>query len=442
MTSPHASTPGGTGILPVTVHNVTGRMPVLPVALVCALAPFVTGSCWPGWDFLFDVTPSREHRVEDLRVLAIRLEPASVVFSPNFARDGGDPFTLRVNPVLFDPRGGDIDIEVSLCVASGDFFSPCASIGGDVVRRTVTADANDVLGIVEMEETFTLTHDTIVDLFDAAGVAPTSIGGVRAGVVVNVSRAFDGKRERERAELLFPVEVDPFGAGSTPEIFTESGVADCRDEPEGTCSPGAVDEPVCGNGVVEAPFEQCDPPDGSTCDEGCFAFDFCQAAAAPVCIEPVAVNTRPLITGALLSDDVDFIPDDPPRVDVGGVIELTPGVPRFVLIESLAFTEPETAQPAFAENFCPEGSPGRRTFFECGLLPEQVNQRVYISDQRAELVGLSPDEPFFGNPQFGPGSVGVMFAADTPSGTREPLVLVLSDSDGGMDLALFTLEAR
>ena len=71
-----------------------------------------------------------------------------------------------------------------------------------------------------------------------------------------------------------------------------------------------------------------------------------------------------------------------------------------------------------------------------------MNQRVYISDQRAELVGLSPDEPFFGNPQFGPGSVGVMFAADTPSGTREPLVLVLSDSDGGMDLALFTLEAR
>lgn len=399
-----------------------------------------TGSCWPGWDFLFDVTPSREHRVEDLRVLAVRIEPASIVFSPDYARNGGDPLTLRVNPVLFDPRGGDIDVEVALCVGNPDGFSPCTSFGGDVVRRTVTTDANDPLGIAELDATFTLSHDDIVDMFDAAGVPPTRIGGMRGGVVVNVSRSFDGKAERERAELLFSLEIDPFGAGSTPELFEESGGLDCRGEPEGTCTIGGTDTPVCGDGVVEPPFEQCDPPVEGVCDEGCFAFDFCQVPATPVCIEPVTINHRPVITGAFIVPDVNSFPDDTtPHVDVGGVIELTPGEPAFVVLSIDTTLTQDSAQFAFTESFCPEGSPGRRTVFECGLVSETITQRVYIADQKAELVPQFDGEQFF-NPQFGP--VGVVFAADTPAGTQEPLVLVASDSDGGMDVATFIIEAR
>jgi hypothetical protein len=410
----------------------------------CAVAPLTGAGCWPGWDFLFDVTPSREHRVEDLRVLAVKLEPASIVFTPAFAAGDEDrEFALRVQPVLFDPRGGDIDVDISLCVSANDGFSPCSSLpGSEVVRTTVTARTEDPLGIVELDESFTLSRALIVSMFESAGVSPTSIGGINAGVVVNVGRTFNGKRERERAELLFPVEVDPFGAGTSPALFEASGAVDCTGEPEGTCFIDGGEESVCGDGVVEG-FEQCDPPEEGVCDEGCFAFDFCQAAPTPVCVSPVAVNTSPAITGALVVDEGGTLPGpESLRVDVGGVIELTPGVPRFVTVESPQLVNPEVFQPAFAQTFCPEGSPGRRTFLECGLLPEELNTRVYIADARAELVGSIPEEGFFGNPQFGGGSTGVMFAADTPSGTREPLVLVLSDGAGGMDLALFTLEAR
>jgi hypothetical protein len=433
---------------PRTSGGMTGGPPVLHVVrnialFACALAgPLATASCWPGWDFLFDQTPSREHRVEDLRVLAIELEPASIVFTPTFARDGGAPFTLQVRPVIFDPRGGDIDVDVSLCFTNNDGISPCASIGGEVVRRTVTASSDDPLGIVELDETFTISHEVIVDLFDVAGVPITTIGGVHAGVVVNVSRVLDGKRERERAELFFPVEVDPFGEGTTPELFAESAGDDCSDEPEDVCFPGQEQEPECGNGIVEPPFEQCDPPEPGVCDE-CFAIDFCQAAASTICIEPVAVNTRPLITAVFVLGNGEVFPNEnTPRIEPGGTIELTPGERRFVFADSPSLLTPELAQPAFSQTFCPEGSPGRRTSLECGLVPESLNQRVYVGDARAELVGSFPGEEFFGNPQFGPAPVGVMFAADTPPGTREPLVVVLSDGDGGMDLALFTLEAR
>lgn len=446
------------------------RAPV--VFSVCAA--LASTGCWPGWDFLFDQTPSREHRVEDARVLSVSLEPASLVLSPAFlatGQGGAAPAlpTLRIRPAIFDPRGGDIDVDIAVCVAaptvSFDGFAsvgPCEAVAeAGSFHATLTvpvdgdgdpdADPAQRLGQLEIDETFELSHEAIVALFAAAGVPPTQVGGIRPSVVVNISRVFDGRRERERAELPFRIQVDPEGEGATPALFTDSNVLDCREIENDGCFPTDVPAAECGNGVVEVP-EQCDPPDdGVTCFEGCFAADVCAVAPQPVCVSlPVVPNTRPVIASLLVADELNFEdggldPDDAEQIDVGGVIALRPGQPRFLALPDM-FSLAESRQLSFVDaSFCPPGSPGAsRAALQCGAFPEEMNARWYIADGRAELGssfdGLAGFGAFF-NPTFGE-PIGVMFSEGTPVGTREPLVVVLADGDGGMDIATFTLAAE
>jgi hypothetical protein len=413
------------------------------LAALLALAP--VASCWPGWDFIFDQTPSREHRLEDLRVLAVLAEPAALAIPAAFVLDGPEPppLELEITPFIFDPRGGDVDVALGLC-ASGLEGIPCAA-GDDApsFSKTVRADAEDPLGRVDVRATLRLDRAQLRALYRQAGVAIDSARNVNLSVVVNVARDFGGKRERESAVLTLDMRLDALDpalpAAVRERALASAGLVDCAELESDGCAPSlGPAEPTCGDGLVEG-FEECDPPDGTTCDESCFALDICHAARRPVCFQPLK-NSRPLIEGLIALSPQGPIPEGAPTVARGGVIRLRSGTTTFFApTPNVSQAEPRLEGLTF---FCPEGTPGEEPFMACGF--ERVSWRAYVLDRRAELFDpdAPPGQPFVGNTSGGLFPFGVAFLEGTAPGTREPLVVVVADQRGGMDLAVFTLEAE
>lgn len=418
------------------------------------LAP-LSSSCWPGWDFLFDQTPSREHRLEDLRVLGAALEPAAVAVPPALVlADAAEPppLELTVRPFVFDPRGGDVEIGVRLC-AHADPFLPCVPTAADVPSfgGSFPADASDPLGRVDVVTTLALDRAAVRALYAEAGVEPLSLQTVALDVVMDVSRTVDGRRERESAVLAVMMTLDAFGRGLPGDVrdavLAEANAIDCTGLENDGCFPRLLDypvEPICGDLILEF-GEQCDPPDGATCDERCQALDVCFAELSPVCLQPLK-NARPQLAGLRITEQSAFPTDEPPDVLPGEVIRVAPAQSVFVMpagTEALI----ESYQTSFPQG-CPPDSPAGAVTLSCGHL-ELVSWRAYVLDGAAELTApVDETGAYVGNVPGGfsdtgfAAPVGVSFRDGTAAGTREPLIVVLADGRGGMDLQVFTLEAE
>lgn len=416
----------------------------------------LVGSCWPGWDFICDPTPSREHRIEDLRVLAIEVEQPSVLVPPGLLFDDAppaEPIEVRVMPRVFDPRGGGpIDVTFSVCVA-GPFFiaagPPCpAALSFGSAR--VEADAGAPLGPVpNLEAMLRLDAEQARALYRDAGFHGGALGVLPLQIVVGVSRAIDGRVERESAFLPWFVQLDAL----SPDMPSAALEALLRSEGALSCDPGAPDacsfdvEPVCGDGVVTRP-ESCEPPGSERCDEYCYTDDPCllAAGAGAVCLRPPVLPPLPRIGGLVLASAGDgFFPNIVPDVERGGVIDVELGRSLYlapaVLIDEVTPTWQRTWP---ANEACAEGTPGASAHLQCDEgFPANVTFRFYVGDGAAELV--APGDPatgFWGNQGGGYEAAAVAFADGTAPGTEEPLVVVIASDRGAMDTATFTLVAR
>ena len=85
------------------------------------------------------------------------------------------------------------------------------------------------------------------------------------------------------------------------------------------CAPPVYDGAVCGNGIVEG-SEQCDPPDGTTCDESCQAI----TSDPPVCGNGIVEGSEQCDPpdGTTCDESCQTITSDPP-VCGDGIIEGT-----------------------------------------------------------------------------------------------------------------------
>ncbi len=429
----------------------TSPRPAAALAALAAAAALGASSCWPGWSSIFDQTPSAEHRVQDLRVLAVVAEPASILLPSAFITGAAEPapFTLKVTPAIFDPRGGDIDVVISICGARPFPQQGCATpaVALPAFSGTFPADAHKPLGPVDVSTTLRLSRAQVLELFlesgsDALGVAPADVR-----VVVEVARTVGGVRERESAVLGMSMQTDLFDGGIAPDeraaLIAASGGSDCGDSPA-DCFPAADSDPVCGDGIVEA-GEDCDPPTPDVCDEQCFALSPCAFSPPSACTFPPTTNAAPVLfglrTGAHARDPgdgtVDAAAGDTLEVPVGGTLDIAPTVEADAeQFQGLVGNVGDPRQ-------CPAGTPGLLPHLDCPT-SETLSWRVYVSDGKADVVGPADATGTFTGNIFLPVEqpVTVAFAAGTAAGTKEPLAVVLGDGRGGMAIQQFTLVAR
>ncbi|MDP2344189.1 MAG: hypothetical protein Q8O67_24740 [Deltaproteobacteria bacterium] len=397
---------------------------VVVVVVVCC------AGCWPDWAKLFDTTPSREHRVEDLRVLAIRAEPAAFTVALD-----GTVADVVVTPAIYDPRGGQVTMHIGVC-GPPSVFRSCTEIPVDVRTADLDVDATHPLGRVrDTATTIRLTADDVRALL-LPSASQLSVVPLQVSVVVDVSRRGAGDLiERERATLSLPLRLDP----RTATAIDDERVRLCADPADprenGLCL-GIGVAGTCGDGVVDD-NESCDPPDGDRCRDDCVSRDPCARVGPVPCLERLPPNLPPRITGFDTDPERELFTlhtsaEGMADVAAGGlVVASRGGTIRFAPIVDVdgAFDLlQEFPLPSF------DGRCGVQVRGGCAG-QEAPSVRFYARDGRFDFLvrntGIPVNES--GN------TIGELAIKDTAETRDEVVVVVVSDGRGGLDFAELTL---
>ena len=466
-------------------------------ALVAVVVVALASSCWPGWATILDQRPSTEHIVEDLRVLAIVVEPAGVVLPPAVVvADDDAAVEIVARPAIFDPRPGPIDVTVLLGVVvppSPTSFLPSApaptalpSVAPVELRVDAPGVGVDPTGALPpIEARFVLDGAALREAYALRGEAAGALAPVSLAVVVRVRREELFAVETETATVAFDVRVDPRPAAWPPALadaragaLASAHATECDEEEQLQCfadddvPPPAELPAFCGDGLVTGD-ETCDPPGegacpfncGSVCgdgqrqegeacdwalDEGCTQScepDPCSGGSfptPPVCLlTPVEQNERPRVVGFAIDQPVSF--DGSPAiadVDVGATVTVAPG--RSIALRAALEDAPtlggQTHDLQFFSQTC------ALPIAACARLQGAPVARYYVLDenarlQRADSVGLSPEQT---GPINAGEQLGVVFTPPSTAlvGDRFPIVVVAADGVGGMDLAAIVVEVR
>ncbi len=392
--------------------------------------------CWSGWQTLLDTTPSKEHRIEDLRVIAIRAEPASFYVDA----DGSVPDVV-VTPFVYDPRGGAVALQIGLC-APASFSQPCVDVPIEVRSVVLAADEHHPLGrVTDTTATLSLTPRLLSTLLSSSS-SSLSVVPVPITIVVDVTKPGTDPVERERATLTLPLRLDPRTVNSVSEDTAVRLCADPADPGENAVCFGGSPPGPCGDGVVDA-NESCDPPDGDRCGDDCLRHDACAPAtrgSAP-CLERLPPNEPPLITGFDLNPsartfDVATSDQDVADVDVGAVAEVEPQPSlRIAPVVDVAgaFDEVQEFFAAPLEPWC-ESQP-----VAACLSREAPSLRFYVPDGPFDLVAAEPNQPVN---QSGNAQAELAIPRAARRGDEVVVVVVASDGRGGLDVAELTLRLR
>ena len=400
------------------------------VVVVVVVAAFASG-CWPEWAKLFDVTPSREHRVEDLRVLGIRAEPAAFYVG----RDGsaGD---VVITPFIYDPRGGEITMRIGLC-ALPSVFDSCVDVPIEVRSASLIANGQHPLGRVD--DAVTTLRLGPADVQELVALTTASLSGVPifVTVVVDVTRPGADPAERERATLTLPLRLDP---SRVDDVSQDPGVRLCvdpADPVENAVCLGEALPGLCGDAVVDA-GESCDPPDGALCSAECLSSDPCAVFGSPPCLERLPANMPPRIVGFDTDPgEEDFalrVADQGFDVVAGGAIEFTRG-------QTLRFGPVVDVEGAFdpVQDFFPPSFDRRCEALLTAACPtfEVPSVRFYVRDGRFDLevnTGGAVNET--GN------TIAELSVGEDTEAKDEVVVVVVSDSRGGLDVVELTVRLR
>ena len=385
------------------------------------LSLLMAASCWPGWDFACDPTSSGEHRVLDLRVLALEVDRPNVLLAPGLLFNdapAAEAVTVQVVPRVFDPRGGGpIDVSLSVCAAtpfSPRMGAPCPDGARQLASLRADADAASPLGeVAGLEVDFTLDHELARALFAEAGRPEGSLGVQLFEIVLSVSRRVDGRVERESAYVPWFVQLDALsGAMPAERLFTLLDVEHAM-----LCA-GAE-----GDGCATQEIPGCEP-----------------VCAVPPVLPPVpaltGLNRSVASGGYAINEEADFPPGGTIGVPVRERLYLTPVI-------AIGEDTPTLQWSFLAAGQCAEDPPEGATRLQCNSgFPANLAARFYVGDGAADLVAPGdPTSGYWGN-QGAREAVAVAFDEDTPAGTEEPLVVVIAGDRGAMTSAVFTLVAE
>lgn len=394
------------------------RLPLVVVTSLCALA----AACA---DF------DREDRIEDLRVLAVRTEPAEILYHPFYALlppDQRPPFLalpsydVDVEVFAYDPRGGRFVISTQLCpIGAGTCldFDPADALAGEP-----DASAPDLLAVHEprveelelpsaderddpsgriptMGYSFTLTPAVVDSLIPntASGQPIPSFFAELPRFVVDVQNDSVGEIPRETAYKRLPVQLDVAHPDLPADFLDTFGQI--------------LGVQYCDSVIPDEEFEE-----GRT-----------------DCVEPRGPNLNPDLLGFDLDDD-----DDLPALDDEGI--------RFAETSDLGRSSLLRVPRGGHINLTPVFPPGDQQHYQV-LSYEVDSQELFIENRWEDYVvswyttrGDVSDPLTDIQLDRHLGVTWQLPREDVESGERDTIVAVVRDQRGGTTVAKVVVEYR
>ncbi len=370
----------------------------------------------------------REDRIEDMRVLAIKTEPAEILYSPLFLtpaaqRPPGFPLPsidVNVEVFAFDPRGGHVKTTTQLCPAgAGDstcrLYDPTADLAAEpaaarpdiealLTQQTVEGDiASDATPVGRVQpSTFTMHFSpAVMDFFipDASDGTPTpSIFPLLPRFVVQEDNtdADPATVVSERAFKRIPISLDLTSADLPPDVVANLA--------------RGLGIELCAAPIPDSEFDK-------------------QGRAS--CLERRVPNNNPGLVGFRLEPDpANLTPDTAtddvvqPDVGVGSVLGVKPG-------DTIALTPVFTADSVERYQVVSFDVETSKIILLNRVEDLACNWYTTRGNTQGSLTAL----------QFGAtlGNVWTL-PADAQPGERDSIVMVVLDQRGGTAVGEITVE--
>jgi hypothetical protein len=458
------------------------------------------GGCIGEWIQYFEQigafgTFDDEYRVQDLRVLALEVEPPELRFPPEvLTLDVDDPVFAALPPVrvrvegyAYDPRGSEVAVELQLCAGPrSDFFSSddpfgganvnvCASSGStsdlppDVAalllpqRRTVVADVDEPGGrLPGLVWDLELGPRVLRELALRGGDELPTLDGVEVEVVMRVSTREHGELEAEWAVMPIVARPDLFADDADPQArqdaLDRANAEVCETSYEPSDDPPSPDEPppgaaperdcidpaylfvedpdsppVCGNGVIERD-EHCEPEFAEFFPFECG--DDC-LFTAPVCERScyfvLPPNTRPTVHGVDVVGFVDYEPrrSDDANADVSSGGEVSASPGDVVRLQAVLGDERELRQNTIG------GADGFGPRGPAAVFEEHQSMGWYVVGPLGAIVEPTAQGAFVD--QGFTGAIGYSTPVERSAGDEDSVFLVVTDDRGGSTMSRFTI---
>lgn len=357
----------------------------------------------------------REDRIEDLRVLAVRTEPAEILYSPIYAvlpseqRPPLPTTDVQVEVFAFEPRGGPVEAGVWRCPpgtgicelrdAEGKLPADVPDELGEVFEAEVDELERDPSGLVRgLELTYRFTPD-IVDAYvpkTPDGQPVPSFFPEYAYFIVDIDSPSHDEIRHETAFKRLPVGLDLFDPGLPAEFRDALGAA---------------------FGI-------------ELCDERVPDEEYVEGRTS--CVEPRGANQNPSLLGFdLLAPDEE--PEEGARTAETSQLgtESLLSVPRGGSVSVVPVFRPGARERYQVLGFEIESS---ELFIENRLEDLACSWYTTRGDVSAGLTSL-PLDPSLGVTWFLP-------SAGVEPGERDVLVMVVRDQRGGTAVGRITVEYR
>ncbi len=371
----------------------------------------------------------REDRIEDMRVLAVRMEPPELLYSPLFLqpaaqRPPGFPLPtvdVAVEVFAFDPRGGTARTSLQLCPNDAEdnscrVYDPAEDLAAEpetaraelaalltpvVTEAAIAADATPVGRVLPATTTWHITP-AVMDFFindDERGNPIPSIFPITPRLVVdakNLDITDAAEVQKERAFKRLPISIDLTSPDLPPDVTADLAQG-------------------LGITLCNAPI-----PDEE------FAL---QGRAA--CLERRLPNNNPVLRGFVFEPDPlvlreGYVSDVEPELGVGSLLAADPGA----LIAVTPVFSPDASEQYQVISFDIEASKVILLNRVEDLACTWYSTRGDVSDsltalQRGDALGITWRLPF-----------------DAQPGERDSMVLVVLDQRGGTAVGEITVEYR
>ena len=371
----------------------------------------------------------REDRLEDMRVLAVRMDPPEILYSPLFLQPAAQRppgFSLptvdvQLEMFAFDPRGGMVRTSVQLCPNDAEdnscrIYDPASDLAGEpaeardelaalltpvVTDSDIAADATPVGRVLPATTTWHITP-AVMDFFiddDERGNPIPSIFPITPRAVVdarNLSITDAAEVQKERAFKRLPISIDLTSPELPPEV--------AADLAEG------LGITLCAEPIPDEEFLQ-------------------QGRAA--CLERRLPNHNPGLLGFKIEPDPElmtegYLSDVTPDLGVGSLLRADPGA----LIAVTPVFTPDASEQYQVISFDIETSKIIVLNRVEDLACTWYSTRGDVSDsmtalQQGDALGVTWRLPF-----------------DAVTGERDSMVMVLLDQRGGTAVAEITVLYR
>jgi hypothetical protein len=379
----------------------------------------------------------REDRIEDMRVLAMKAEPAEVLFSPLFLtpasqRPPGFPLPtvdVRMEAFAFDPRGGRTEVTTQLCPeGAGDSTCRLYDVEADLAAEP--AENRDELRALL---TPVKTQDEVTaDELPLGRVSPAVRTFTFSPAVIDFFIPDDA--DGNPVPSIFP---------ELPRVVYEAKNLDVVDEDPNDDVPPVTKERAFKRIPVGLDLTSSNlPPDVAADFARAFGFELCTAPISEAeyeeqgrasCLERRVPNANPGLRGFFLEADPEDITkgllttnDVPPDLGLGSLLIANPG-------------DRVTVTPVFMP-----GSEERYQVVSFDIEASKVILLNRIEDIVCEWYSTRGDVSSTQTAlQFNDGlGVTWQLPSDAKSGEKDTMLLVVLDQRGGTAVAEITVEYR